>query len=607
MRFLPVLALASLLLFSGCLDVLFVDPNAPANAAVACEAFSDLASKDSCFVDRAAKEKNGTICLNVSPVNRDACIGKVADAKKDGVVCLGMSNFDAQILCVNAHPEFLSVENACDPFSGAEKEACSRHAARVLKNEVYCYDAGAQKNECFIDVAKAVNNPDVCELIGSSDTKEACYIATAVNAKNSTACEKIVALDARESCLNGVAVAQANAKICDSISTPSIRASCLAQVQNVVNDTGSCASMTDIAKRDTCFRALATSTKQVDTCTKIIGQPIRNECYSILGQSIGDPAICGNIIGDDAKKQACLVGIAKSGGTAQSCYVLKSPSRDACISDIAVKIKDAGICHQITATTNLLNYQENCLAKVAAATGNPDTCQGIATPAARDACLSGVGIAAKNDLACALISDLSGREACYTAIALALQKGAVCKSIATKTIQDACIKQVAVKTKNAAICGDITDTLAQDECYSAVSVVLKDKSICDKIVNKSIKDPCIVTIAEALNDWQYCLKVSAVNPTLEQSCLSFVADKIGSVEPCTHIPAQEEKGLCYGKAGIASADFSVCGTIPLKPVPNAVDAHFARDTCWNYVAITGHGVDLCGNIYDPALKAGCHG
>ncbi len=136
---------------------------------------------------------------------------------------------------------------------------------------------------------------------------------------------------------------------------------------------------------------------------------------------------------------------------------------------------------------------------------------------------------------------------------------------------------------------------------------MNDEAICDKIVNKGPRDACIVSIAEALLDWEYCLNISSSIPTLEQECLTFVAGKTGSTEPCTHVPAQALKGQCYGMAGLTSANFSVCNSVPLKQVVDMNDAHFARDTCWNYVATTGNGLDLCANIYNSDLRASCQG
>src|SRR5258706_14143742 len=97
MRAAWVIPLLGVLVFSGCLDVIFNNPNGGISATVDCNTFSDLASKDSCFADRAVKELNVSLCESVSPTNHDLCVGTVADAKAHGVTCFSMTSFSAQI------------------------------------------------------------------------------------------------------------------------------------------------------------------------------------------------------------------------------------------------------------------------------------------------------------------------------------------------------------------------------------------------------------------------------------------------------------------------------------------------------------------------------
>ena len=137
MRLLLSGALLLLLVFSGCLDQIFVSPDQTPNA-VACDAFTDSTSKDTCYKDKAAAEKNGSYCENItSPTTKDACWSGLADASTNGSFCLQVNDFATQKLCANAHPEAFDATAKCVALqSTVEQQNCYRHVARLTKDPI---------------------------------------------------------------------------------------------------------------------------------------------------------------------------------------------------------------------------------------------------------------------------------------------------------------------------------------------------------------------------------------------------------------------------------------------------------------------------------------
>ena len=162
-----------LLLLVGCLDALFVDPNKANQNQIACDAFTDIPSKDSCYAGKAKDEKSVEWCVKVQTLEtRDHCYADVATAASDGKICLSISSFESQKSCANANPAFFQNQAACAGVDLSVQDACYRHSARILFKESACEFAGTMKNACLQDVAVAALNPAICDMTTSSDAKE---------------------------------------------------------------------------------------------------------------------------------------------------------------------------------------------------------------------------------------------------------------------------------------------------------------------------------------------------------------------------------------------------------------------------------------------------
>ena len=107
------------------------------------------------------------------------------------------------------------------------EELCISGLAAKHNNASFCkklsYEA---KKNCYLIVATAAEDPNVCGSAASGSDKNYCYSQYASNAKDASICEKITDINEKDNCYYKLSTELADPALCDKMKTGGQKNSC---------------------------------------------------------------------------------------------------------------------------------------------------------------------------------------------------------------------------------------------------------------------------------------------------------------------------------------------------------------------------------------------
>jgi|GEM_PF-5684925 len=173
--------------------------------------------------------------------------------------------------------------------------------------------------------------------------------------------------------------------------------------------------------RDSCYMQLFHSTRDPHLCEKMTTQRFIDICWFDLVRLgvITDPSICSKISG---YKDACYREFGERTNDLEYCKKIKSPiTRQFCVTDIAIKLKDLSVCKEAEIDKDL----------------------------------------------------------CYYDFALTMRNSSICKKI--ETYPDFSLDCLALTLKNESYCRKIESGVGRDVCFAILAILTDDHSKCDEI------------------------------------------------------------------------------------------------------------------------------
>ena len=193
------------------------------------------------------------------------------------------------------------------------------------------------------------------EFIGTSGcgymsgaAKDNCYL-------ESLTCSKIQSERTRDSCVVELAKSKGELKVCNLIATSSIRAYCQEQIAEIQNNHTICSSIQDRYWKDNCnFNLAVTNSK---------------DTYCLL-------------IGNVEQQQNCFKDIALATNNTVICQFLDEKEKGICQYQIAVNVKDIGICQELSEPLS----RDTCRLKVAKLSNDKEKCDLIGAKSIKVIC-----------------------------------------------------------------------------------------------------------------------------------------------------------------------------------------------------------------------------
>ncbi len=162
-----------------------------------------------------------------------------------------------------------------------------------------------------------------------------------------------------------------------------------------------------------------------------------DKCYDRVAQKLDDPEVCDRI-GKSDLRDDCVGDIAVSTRDGELCDTIGGSSeRDECYHDVSDRTNDIELCDKITG-----DLKGDCIANVAANTGDTDACEGIADINAKDDCIGSVASNTRDMSKCEGIEDSDRKIACQTQIAVASGDEDECDKIDRPSAREACMDQI---------------------------------------------------------------------------------------------------------------------------------------------------------------------
>lgn len=305
------------------------------------------------------------------------------------------------------------------------------------------------------------------------------------------------------------------------------------------------------------------------------------------------------------------------------------PERDACVAEVALRLKEAGLCAQVAAR----DRRFACALSVASATRNASACLQLGEEAGRCVLFLVPNIGGEG---CALISGPE-REMCE-GLAASLRGAEACVALAGRA-REVCARQVAQNTGNTSVCELLAGAAregcsagarraiginiswsscadapqaARDGCYYQQGVARGDPALCMRISNADMREGCLVVqddgalSAAALNQSNpsalYCKYIRA--PEMRDACYEWVAIYLLDQGPCAFVSHKDIKDACFAfsKASDALERIVAFGNPEGCAVLNFLGE---KDACYARIAAAKGDATICEKITKEPMRVEC--
>ena len=132
-------------------------------------------------------------------------------------------------------------------------------------------------------------------------------------------------------------------------------------VLNTTVNADECASDKNLFEQISCYAAAAKATNDLAACDRASHDGVRYQCYAIFAEYAVSPDACRKIPSATGEHRSLI---------------------DGCLSDVARKARDPGLCDHIETS----GLRDSCYLKLAKALGDPALCAKIQDTGLRSAC-----------------------------------------------------------------------------------------------------------------------------------------------------------------------------------------------------------------------------
>ena len=187
--------------------------------------------------------------------------------------------------------------------------------------------AGMKDNNCrgvcYYYYAVDHDDPTMCERQNNADEKDSCYADVGRKDLDAAACN-MVRIQSAEMCLRYIAEHRNNASICEMISSPDWLNTKLLCLAHLKNDPSYCDQMKTASDRADCKDYMAVAAGDVSACDQYNGEG-RASCYWKAAIKKRDYSLCDKAAGEYGidYKSDCLAEIAALTGDIKACGRIK--------------------------------------------------------------------------------------------------------------------------------------------------------------------------------------------------------------------------------------------------------------------------------------------
>lgn len=105
----------------------------------------------------------------------------------------------------------------CKKFSSDIRRSCYTIIAQVSKNVAICDEIGSDKDACYAEYARNMNDATICDKITDINQKDNCYSNFANKLVDASFCEKMRVVTSKDGCYFNIAMRLQDKTYCDKI------------------------------------------------------------------------------------------------------------------------------------------------------------------------------------------------------------------------------------------------------------------------------------------------------------------------------------------------------------------------------------------------------
>ncbi len=156
---------------------------------------------------------------------------------------------------------------------------CKAAVAEVLGDESICSAlSGFARNQCYNDVARAKNNPELCKSIEDAGYRDDCLSIVAANAGKLELCFEVKNIDKGDNCIALIAWNSQNAETCKQLRDAEFKDDCVREIARATANPQTCAGMSDTGAADYCIKQIAFEQGDTSMCSAIKQATKREDC-----------------------------------------------------------------------------------------------------------------------------------------------------------------------------------------------------------------------------------------------------------------------------------------------------------------------------------------
>jgi hypothetical protein len=241
------------------------------------------------------------------------------------------------------------------------------------------------RDGCIVEVVR--RNPleydeNVCEELKTQEPKDKCYKFISRSQEpggDSSLCEKIQNTEDKDTCYQEAGIRDNDVTSCERIETSGYeRDYCFTNVGIGTSDTSLCERAQNPEPKDTCYKTLAKKLGDATVCNNIVNQIEKDGCnYEVARDTDRMHLELCESLQDQEYKSLCVRDVAVIEQDYNRCRtVVKDVWMNDCYTQIAVDMKDPGICNNIADQS----MKDNCLRRVRGPTGFVKDMTEVTTP-----------------------------------------------------------------------------------------------------------------------------------------------------------------------------------------------------------------------------------
>jgi hypothetical protein len=266
-----------------------------------------------------------------------------------------------------------------------------------LMKGVNVSEGATYKDYCYMFAAADANDLSMCELISSSDnallcranvsgdmsicgritdqgTRCECYNEFSALRSDLSICEGMENENCKGVCYYYYAIDHDDPSMCERQDNADEKDSCYADVGRKDLDAAACAKVR-IQSAEMCLRYVAEHRKDASICEQITSSEWLSEKLLCLAHLKNDPSYCDQMK-TASDRTDCRTYMTVDAGDASACDRYDGEAKASCYSRAAIKRRDPSLCEKVTGEYEY-DYKSDCLAEIAALTGDIKACSKI--------------------------------------------------------------------------------------------------------------------------------------------------------------------------------------------------------------------------------------